>query len=131
MANLDVIGQLPRRGRKMPGKGKGWHGEPKRHSDAASGKRTTKGVPTRGRRRPAPKYGEAIGELKWILKDWSPDADKNVESEIRKAMAELKAANLRGAIEAIETAIEYSSDSVQVEFLDETKTDLLKEAAGI
>ena len=77
------------------------------------------------------KYGEAVDELKWILKDWSPDADKDVESEIQNAIAALEAEDFREAIESIETAIEYSSDSIQVEFLDETKVDLLKEAAGI
>ena len=101
-----------------------------------------RGIRTVGRPEKLPyKYEEAVDDLKWILGGAQTtvtgtrarlvDADKDVESEIRKAIAELEAQNLRGAIEAIETAIEYSSDSVQVEFLDGTKVDLLKEAAGI
>ncbi len=118
------------------GKGRGWYGERERHrlaalkgQDAKDSKLLLRTL-TKGLER-SQKYGKAIDDLKWILKDWSPDAYKPVEDEIQRAMKELEAENFREAIEAIETAIEYSSDSIQVEFLDETKVDLLKEAAGI
>ncbi len=42
----------------MMGRGRGWHGERKRHSDAATrGARTSRGLPTVGRRTPLRKDG--------------------------------------------------------------------------
>lgn len=126
----------------------GWRGEPERHAKAARGIKTKKLTPKEAALRKATQEylaapaQEAINDLKWILEGAQSsiatgtpmrltEANEAVESQIRKAVAALEVENLPKAIEAIETAIEYSFDSVQVEFLDNVKDDLLKSLADM